>query len=156
VRRDDVRLVTLTGPAGIGKKRLAIEVAHEAVNAFEHTWFVELESVREPHSVSSSILHGLGLQEEEARSPQYEHLENRKGFLVLDNFEQVVEAAPLLAQLLAGSPRLKILVTSRELLHLRAEHEYAVHPLATGGADAGFNQATDIPAVALFLERARP
>jgi predicted ATPase/Tfp pilus assembly protein PilF len=157
VLRDDVRLVTLTGPAGIGKTRLAIEVAHEAVNAFEHTWFVELESTREPHSVSSSILHGLGLQEEEARSPQSclaEHLENRKGFLILDNFEQVVEAAPLLAQLLAGSPRLKILVTSRELLHLRAEYEYVVHPLATVGADAGFNQATDIPAVALFLERA--
>jgi non-specific serine/threonine protein kinase len=155
--RDDVRLVTLTGPGGIGKTRLAIEVAHEAVNVFEHIWFVELEGIREPHFVASSILHGLGLQEQDTRSPQSclaEHLENRNGLLVLDNFEQLVGAAPLLAQLLIGSHRLKVLVTSREVLHLRSEHEYLVLPLATGGADAGFEQATDIPAVALFLERA--
>lgn len=152
--RDDVKLVSLTGPKGIGKTRLAIEVSHEAVKAFEHTWFVALEGVMEPHRVPSAILHGVGMREEDARPPLSclaEYLESRNGLLVLDNFEQVTDAAPLVAQLLTSCPQLKILVTSRELLHLRAEHEYIVQPLISVEGDADL----DLPdAIALFLERA--
>lgn len=152
--RDDVKLLSLTGPAGIGKTRLAIEVSHAAVKVFEHVWFVELEGVMEPHRVPSAILHGVGMRDEDTRPPLSclaEYLESRNGLLVLDNFEQVADAAPLLAQLLISCPQLKILVTSRVLLHLRAEHEYIVQPLVSVGGDADL----DLPdAIALFLERA--
>lgn len=154
---DGVRLINLTGPAGIGKTRLAIDVSHQTATEFEHTWFVPLEGVLEPHRVPSAILHGLGLREEDARPPQsclVEYLENRIGLLIVDNFEQVADAAPLLSQLLASCPRLKILVTSRALLHLRAEREYIVHPLPSGGDDATLEQMLEMPAVALFLDRA--
>ena len=155
--RDDVRLVNLTGPAGIGKTRLAIELSRQTVNEFEHCWFVELEGVLEPHSVPSAILHRLGLREEDTRSPQsclIEYLQERAGLLVLDNFEQIAEAATLLQQLLASCARLKILVTSRSLLHLRAEREYVVPPLPSCANGGALEELLGMPAVALFLDRA--
>jgi predicted ATPase/Tfp pilus assembly protein PilF/predicted Ser/Thr protein kinase len=155
--RDDVRLVNLTGPAGIGKTRLAIELSRQMENQFGHCWFVELEGVLEPHSVPSAILYGLRLREEDTRSPQLcliEYLRERAGLLFLDNFEQIAEAAPLLQQLLASCPRLKILVTSRALLHLRAEREYVVPPLPNCGTGGTLEELLGMPAVALFLDRA--
>jgi serine/threonine protein kinase len=121
--KPEMRLINLTGPGGIGKTRIAIEISREAVKQFENVWFVELEGISEPHRVAIAIMHGLGLDGEEVRRSEpylIEYLENRNGLLVLDNFEQVAEAAPLLAQLLASCRRLKVLVTSRAVLHLRA------------------------------------
>ena len=113
-----------------------------------------LENVNKTHRVPFQHLARCCMREEDARPPQSclaEYLEGRNGLLVLDNFEQVTDAAPALAQLLTSSPQLKILVTSRALLHLRAEHEYIVPPLVTVGGDADL----DLPdAIALFLERA--
>jgi len=151
---EGVRLVNLTGPAGIGKTRLAIEVCQQTVKEFERAWFVELQDVLDPVRVPSAILHGLGLREEDARPPQsrlVKYLDGSGGLLILDNFEQVADTAPMLQELLASCPRLKILVTSRALLHLRAEHEYVVPPLYNGTQDSDLEQ---LLAVALFLDRA--
>jgi predicted ATPase/predicted Ser/Thr protein kinase len=150
----DVRLINLTGPGGIGKTRLAIEVAHQAARAFHDVWFVALEGVGQPHLVPTAILHGVGLCEEDARRPEsrlIEYLEPRAALLVLDTFEHVTDAARFLSELLSSCARLKILVTSRAALQLRAEREYIVHPLAIGDRKGG--RLVDSPAVAMFLER---
>jgi predicted ATPase len=154
--RDDARLINLTGPGGIGKTRLAIEVAHEAAGRFDGAWFVSLESVREPAGVASAILRGIGLREADARLPGaslIEHLARRRALLVIDNFEQVAEAAPLISSLLNHCPELKVLVTSRALLHVRAEREYGVPPLAGCGAQAAEEELRRHPGVCLFLDR---
>ncbi len=129
-----VRLVTLTGPGGIGKTRLALEVAGKLLSAFEDGVFlVELAHVADPAAVAPTIAYALGLKEAQDRSiveSLHAYLKDRQMLLVLDNFEQVVSAAPLLADLLKAAPRLEMLVTSRTLLHLYGEHEYPVPPLA--------------------------
>jgi hypothetical protein len=156
--REDVRLVNLTGPAGIGKTRLAIEACQQMVKEFGHVWFVELQDILEQVRVPSAVLHGLGLREEDARPPHSRLVkyldEQNGGLLVLDNFEQIADAAPLLQELLASCPQLKILVTSRALLHLRAERAYVVPPLNEGAKGPDLEQLLDVPAVALFLDRA--
>jgi predicted ATPase len=119
------RLVTLSGPGGSGKTRLAIEAASELVPAFKGgVFWVGLAALREPALVAEAIGKTLG-----AKNGLVEHIAERELLLLLDNFEQVVEAAPELAELLEGCPRLKLLVTSRELLRIRGEVEYPVPPL---------------------------
>ncbi|MGB6402472.1 MAG: protein kinase, partial [Candidatus Sulfotelmatobacter sp.] len=162
--RQDVRMVTVTGPGGIGKTRLAVQVASGLVERFPGgTYFVPLASLSDPGLIASVIVQTLGIREAGGQSP----LEILKGnlqdslcapmLLLLDNFEHLVQAALTVAELLSASPNLKVLVTSRAALHVSGEHEFPVSPLAL--PDSRFKLSVEIlsqcPAVALFVQRAR-
>lgn len=123
---DGTRLLTLSGPGGSGKTRLAIETAAELVTNFNAgVFWVGLSALREPRLLSDEIAQTLGAKEDLA-----EHIGEREMLLLLDNFEQIVEAAPKLPALLERCPHLKLLVTSRELLSVRGEVDYPVPALA--------------------------
>ncbi len=137
--REGRRLVTLSGPGGSGKTRLAIEAAAELVPEFKAgVFWVGLASLRDPALVTETISQTLG-----ATNGLSEHIAEREMLLLLDNLEQVIDAAPDVSELLTACPNLALLVTSRELLRVRGEVEYAVPPLA------------DREAVDLFCERSR-
>jgi predicted ATPase len=128
--KDKARLVTLSGPGGSGKTRLALEAAAELVPEFRNgVFWVGLASLRDPALVTETVSRALG-----AKHGLAEHVGERDMLLLLDNLEQVVEAAPELAALVEACPNLKLLVTSRELLRVRGEVEYAVPPLALAEA----------------------
>jgi predicted ATPase/transcriptional regulator with XRE-family HTH domain len=158
--RSAVRLLTLTGPGGVGKTRLALAVAAALVEAYpDGVVFVDLAPVRDPRLVPATIAHALELRESGGRSARellLDHLQERHLLLVLDNFEHLLGAAPLLAELVAGCPQLALLVTSRAVLRLRPERRFAVAPLPTPaeGSPAAETVAAS-PAVRLFVERAR-
>jgi len=123
--QDGARLVTLTGPGGSGKTRLAIESAAELVPEFRNgVFWIGLAALRDPALVVGTVAQTLG-----AKDGLAEHIGERELLLLLDNFEQVVEAAPQLGSLLESCPNLRILVTSRELLRIRGEVDYPVPPL---------------------------
>jgi len=158
--RDDVGLVTLTGTGGAGKTSLAMRVAGQLINHFEHGAFlVALAPIDDPSLVSRAIVQVLGIHESASRSHLdsiKETVQTRQILLVLDNFEQVLDAAMVVTELLESCPRLKILVTSRSPLQLRGEREVPILPLAlpdpaTSQPIAALRQN---PAVALFIERA--
>jgi predicted ATPase/class 3 adenylate cyclase len=158
LRRPGHRLVTLTGPGGTGKTRLALQTAADAVDKFrDGVFFVGLEGLTDPQLLVGTITRTLGVaQRGELMLEQrlMDFLGDKELLLVLDNFEQVVEAAPLLSSLLASAQQLRILVTSVTPLRLSAETEYPVAPLTLGMAvDGGEPVGSD--AVALFVERAR-
>ena len=142
IERKDVRLVTLTGPGGIGKTRLAVETAHRLASGFaDGVAYVPLDRLTDPELVPAAIAEAVGVP---ALGPDQatglaRRLRERKMLLVLDNFEHVVASAPLVTQLLETAGDLEVLATSREPLRLQGEHEYGVPPLA------------DAPA--LFIER---
>ena len=124
--RDGTRLLSLTGPGGTGKTRLAVEAGVELVPEFKNgVFWVGLAALRDPVLVTETIAQTLG-----ANDGLTEYVGEREMLLLLDNFEQVVEAAPEVAALLEGCPNLRLLVTSREVLRVRGEVEYAVPPLA--------------------------
>ena len=158
LRRAQVRLLVLTGPGGIGKTRMALQIATDLRQDFPAgVCFVSLEPLRDPALVAPTIANALGLRESARESV----LDQLKGslreqhlLLLLDNFEQVAAAAPLLSELLAACPKLKVLVSSRTRLHIRGEHEWVVPPLALPDpkqlADSG--ALSQYAAVALFLQ----
>jgi predicted ATPase/DNA-binding winged helix-turn-helix (wHTH) protein len=158
VRRADVRLATLTGPGGSGKSRVALHVTAELAHDFaDGSHIVMLAPVRDAGYVASAIAAVLQLQEAGSRSTEellIAHLRGRQILLTLDNFEQVVAAAPMIARLLESCHRLKVLVTSRTVLHLSAEHDVVVPPLAVPDAQASTRLAFDSPSVQLFVARA--
>ena len=187
LRQPGVRLVTLTGPGGTGKTRLALQVADELLGAAarqlpapgrgaagalqrergpggeepfpDGVWFVNLAPIDSPGLVGTTIAHALGVAEG-ARAPIEQHLHAflraKRALLLLDNFEPVLDAAPLVAELLAAAPGLKVLVTSRAVLHLYGEHEFAVSPLALPPlAPDAAQDIAQYEAVKLFVVRAR-
>jgi predicted ATPase len=140
--RRGARLLTLTGPGGSGKTRLAIEAAAELVPDFRAgVFWLELATVDDPELVLEEIARVLGAREDLTR-----HIGEREMLLVLDNFEQVVEAGPAVAALVSTCPNLHVLVTSRELLRLRDEVDFAVEPLASDDAVLLFTERSGLPA----------
>jgi predicted ATPase/class 3 adenylate cyclase len=160
-RPESTRLVTLTGPGGTGKTRLGLQVAAELTDGFNHgVYFVPLAALTEPSLVPSAIAQALGVPEEPGRSvleSVQNHVHDRDMLLVLDNFEQVTEAATVVAELLAASPGLKVLVTSRVRLQLRGEREFPVPTLALPDPKRlpSLETLTQYEAVRLFIERAQ-
>jgi predicted ATPase/class 3 adenylate cyclase len=154
------RLLTLTGPGGTGKTRLALEVADAALTAFEDgAWFVDLAPITDPALVVSTIAEALGVQEKpdcQLQDTLEGSFKDRAMLLVLDNFEQVVEAGTAVERLLRAAPRLKVLVTSRSVLHRYGEHEFPVPPFALPDPRNLLDMAslTRFEAIDLFVERA--
>jgi non-specific serine/threonine protein kinase len=155
------RLMTLVGPGGVGKTRLALGVGAELVDVYAHgAAFVDLAMVRDPRLVSVSIAHALQLRETAAGSAIHhlvlEYLSGMQLLLVIDNFEHLLPAAPMLSEMLESCARLSLLVTSRTALRLRSERRFLVRPLA---APAYKTQSLELvassAAVRLFVERAQ-
>ena len=157
-----VRLLTLTGPGGVGKTRLALTAVAPMVTAYpDGVVLVELASVREPDVLPGALARALGLREDGGVSPHemlLQHLRERAVLLLLDNFEHLLEARPLLGELVDTCPRLQVLVTSRAALRLPVEYLLPVEPLAIPdmAVDMSHVEAlASVPSIELFVERAR-
>jgi predicted ATPase/DNA-binding XRE family transcriptional regulator len=161
LRWEGRRLLTLTGPGGVGKTRLAIQVATTTAADFESgAVFVPLEEVADAGGVESAIAAAIQLRDEPGRSLHESliaFLEDREMLLVFDGFEHLMDAAPLPARFLVACPRLKILVTSRSPLHLSGEQELDVKslPVPAAGESTDLARLAGFPSVALFVQRAR-
>jgi predicted ATPase/class 3 adenylate cyclase len=155
------RLLTLTGPGGTGKTRLALTLARTVADDFaDGVAFVALAAISEPRLVPSTIRQGLGLSEQPGRTALEtlaDRLEKREVLIVLDNFEQVAAAASSVAELLEAASALTLIVTSRVALHIEGEQEFAVPSLTVPSAtdEVDLDQLSRADAVALFLQRAR-
>ena len=160
--REDVRLVTVIGPPGVGKTRLAAHIAAQLAGAFAHgPLFVDLTSVSGAEDFLSSLAEALNVHET-SDVPLIKNiiasLRPRNLLLVLDNFEQVLSAAPNILSLLVGAPSLKILITSREALHVSGEYEFPLLPLALPESSNGEEHSeriSHLPSIQLFVSRAQ-
>jgi predicted ATPase/class 3 adenylate cyclase/Tfp pilus assembly protein PilF len=158
--QEEVRLLTLTGPGGTGKTRLALQAAADVLENFEDgVFFVSLAAVTDPDLFYTEVAGALGLRESGGVTLEEllkEYVVGRELLLLLDNFEQVLEAAPLVGELLSGAPRLKVLATSRMPLGIYGEHEYAVPPLSVPDPKhlPDLGALSQYEAVRLFIERA--
>ena len=159
VKSPVVRLVTLNGPGGVGKTSLALAVAHENASAFaDGAYLVELSGVGRPADVAPALARALAVTPREGQAVHdalQRFLVSKQLLLVLDNFEHVLPAAGLIAQLLEDCPRLTALVTSREALNLGAEHRLLVAPLLVPPLSASTTELEATDASALFLAAAR-
>jgi predicted ATPase/serine/threonine protein kinase len=161
--RIDVRLVTLTGPGGIGKTRLALQVAADAAADFPGgICFVPLSAVSDPAFIASAIAQAMGVRESGERLAQESLKEYVSGLdqstlLLLDNFEHLVSGAPVITQMLTAGPKLKVAVTSQSPLHMYGEYEFPVPPLALPNLRSipSLEVLSGLPAVALFVQRAQ-
>ncbi|HEV2128242.1 MAG TPA: LuxR C-terminal-related transcriptional regulator [Thermomicrobiales bacterium] len=157
----DVSLVTIVGPGGAGKTRLALKVAEDLENAFrDGVWFAPLSTISDPKLVSPTIAQAIGMRERSGDSVEEQlrlHLRDAEMLIVLDNFEQVRESAVQIARLLQACRGLKILVTSRVILRLSAEHVYPISGLRLPGAEEAHDVAGIVhnEAVRLFVARAQ-
>src|SRR5205807_2471495 len=157
---DKARLVTLTGPGGTGKTRLSLRIAEESAHDFsDGTFWVPLAPISDPDLVPSTIAHTLGVQVSGSELPLprlLDHLKGKRMLLVLDNFEQILPAAPIVGQLLGASSALKVIASSRAPLRISGEQEFPVPPLEL--PDPEHLPALDVlaqsDAVRLFVERA--
>lgn len=159
--RDDVRLVTLIGPGGIGKSRLAIDIARTCTDRYPGgTIFVSLAAVHDPAFIPTAIAQAVGVRDTGVGTVEEKlatALRHRTALIVLDNFEQVLDAAPALTTILTEAPGVTLLVTSRILLRVGGEHAYEVGPLAIPDHEQRATREGVLasPAVELFVERAR-
>ncbi len=160
LRAADVRLVTLTGTAGVGKTRLAIQAASHLLNEFDQgVFFVNLAPLPSSRLVVSTMAQTLDIQEQGGQSLLERlkvGLRDRRVLLVLDNFEHVIDAASVLADLLVAAPQVKMLITSRMPLRVRGEREVGVHPLPypPHGPTMSSERLSQYEAVQLFIQRA--
>ena len=157
LRQPQTRLLTLVGPGGIGKTRLALQAAGNLRDEFEHgIFFAALGPIHQPELMPDTIARTLGVEEDQNLVEALKaYLRERHLLLVLDNFEQILDAAPLVNELLAAAPRLKVLVTSRESLFIYGEQIYNLEPLAVPDEHVTADTLAQFPAAALFVERAR-
>jgi predicted ATPase/class 3 adenylate cyclase len=154
------RLLTLTGPGGTGKTRLSIQTGMDLLGTFEHgVFFVPLAAIEDPALVPSTIAHTLGLAEENRPVIETltEYLRDKEVLLILDNFEQITQAAPIVGDLLQAASRLKALVTSRAVLHVTGEQEYPVPPLQLPDVAhlPPLALLSQYESVSLFIQRAK-
>src|SRR2546426_6273946 len=154
------RLVTLTGPGGTGKTRLSLRIAEESAHDFgDGTYFVQLAPISDPELVPSTIAHTLGVQVSGGEMPLSrlrDHIRDKRMLLVLDNFEQILPAAPVVGELLGASAALKVIASSRAPLRIAGEQEYPVPPLEVPDPKhlPALDALAQSDAVRLFIERA--